>query len=44
MDVERTQGIVAPDLPCWLLRLHGRLENTDTLIGKGGQIPRAATT
>jgi hypothetical protein len=43
MDVERTQGIVAPDLQCRLLRLHGRHENMDTLVGKGGQIPQAAT-
>jgi hypothetical protein len=44
MDVERTQGIVAPDLPCWRLVLAGRLQNTDTLVGKGGQIPQAATS
>jgi hypothetical protein len=42
MDVERSLGIVAPDRPYWQLRLSGQLENTDTLIGKGGQIPQAA--
>jgi hypothetical protein len=39
MDVARTEGIVVPDRPCWRRPLKGRLENRDTLLGKGGFIP-----
>src|SRR5262249_22631175 len=43
VQVEHAEGIVAPDRPLWQLKLKGRLRNKDTLVGKDGQIPQAAT-
>ncbi|HEY1377516.1 MAG TPA: hypothetical protein VGF55_12020, partial [Gemmataceae bacterium] len=34
VDIDRAQGIVAPDRHCWRRPLVGRLRNQDTLIGK----------
>ncbi len=42
INCARTQGIVDPDQPCWRLPLHGRLQNKDTLIGKGSARPEMA--
>jgi hypothetical protein len=39
MDMDRTEGIVAPNQYCWRRSLTGRLENTDTLVGHEGSIP-----
>jgi hypothetical protein len=39
MAADRTQDIVLPFRPCWRRPLEGRLENTDTLVGKEGSIP-----
>jgi hypothetical protein len=39
MNTARTEGIVAPDGPCWRRPLKGRLKNRDTLVGKGGSVP-----
>ena len=39
IKVKRTQGMVDSSRHCWRCRLEGRLENKDTLVGKGGMIP-----
>jgi len=39
MDIELTQGIVDPHVRCWRRPLVGRLENRDTLVGRGGVVP-----
>ncbi len=39
MAVERTEGIVLGDRPCRRIPLEGRLENRDTLVGKGDSVP-----
>jgi hypothetical protein len=42
IDVARTESIVNPNGYCWRRPLSGRLENRDTLVGKGGVIPESA--
>jgi hypothetical protein len=42
MDIDRAQGIVDPRYCCWRCPLEGRLENKDTLVGKGGTLPQFA--
>ena len=41
MDVDRAEGIIGPDDPCWRRTLRGRRENVDTLIGESGNVPIA---
>lgn len=41
MDVDRAEGIIDPDGPCWRRALRGRRENTDTLVGESGYVPVA---
>jgi hypothetical protein len=41
MDIDRTEGIVDPNLHCWRRALEGQRENADTLVGKNGSIPAA---
>jgi hypothetical protein len=43
MNCGLTHGVVDPDQSCWRLPLHGRLQNKDTLIGKGGARPELAS-
>jgi hypothetical protein len=42
MDIDRAKGVVAPSHYCWRRPLAGRLENKDTLVGKGGSVPAFA--
>lgn len=39
MEIDRTEGIVAPTVPCWRRPLVGRLQNKDTLVGQHGIMP-----
>ncbi|HKA06864.1 MAG TPA: hypothetical protein VKD71_06370 [Gemmataceae bacterium] len=39
MDIDRAEGVVAPNHHCWRRPLVGRLENKDTLVGRGGSVP-----
>lgn len=39
MKVEKTQGIIDPNLVCWRRILDGIFENKDTLVGKSGTAP-----
>jgi hypothetical protein len=41
MDIDRTRGTVDPDQRIWSVRLHRVRENRDTVIGKGGCVPKA---
>jgi hypothetical protein len=40
VNIGLTQGIVDPREYCWRITLRGRLENKDTLLGKGGSVPQ----
>lgn len=42
MKIARAEGIVDPNRHCWRQPLQGRLDNQDTLIGRGGSIPAPA--
>jgi len=44
MDIDRTNGIVNPDLVCYYKSLSGILTNTDTIIGTTLAIPKLALT
>jgi hypothetical protein len=43
VDIDRTQGLVDPDRPCWQMQLKGKRENKDALLGAGGELPRKKT-
>jgi hypothetical protein len=42
MDIDRTEGIVAPNHYCWRRPLIGRLDNKDSLVGKEGSVPESS--
>src|SRR5262249_57654292 len=39
MDIDRAEGVVAPNHHCWRRPPVGRLENKDPLVGRGGPVP-----